>query len=63
MPLFDNKKAAKKSLRDIPEGTTEKEKPKNGVVQWIKNSGHSVKGVFLEWLSEQQLFTVVMKLK
>ena len=59
MPLFDNKKAAKKSLRDIPEGTTEKEKPKNGVVQWIKNSGHSVKGVFLEWLSEQQLFTVV----
>ena len=58
MPLFD-KKAAKKSLRDIPEGTTEKEKPKNGVVQWIKNSGHSVKGVFLEWLSEQQLFTVV----
>lgn len=59
MPLFDNKKTAKKSLRDIPEGTTEKEKPKNGVVQWIKNSGHSVKGVFLEWLSEQQLFTVV----
>lgn len=59
MPLFDNKKAAKKSLRDIPEGTTNEEKPKNGVVQWIKNSGHSVKGVFLEWLSEQQLFTVV----
>lgn len=59
MPLFDNKKAAKKSLRDIPDGTTNEEKPKNGVVQWIKNSGHSVKGVFLEWLSEQQLFTVV----
>ena len=59
MPLFDNKKTTKKSLRDIPEGTTKKEKPKNGVVQWIKNSGHSVKGVFLEWLSEQQLFTVV----
>lgn len=59
MPLFDNKKAAKKSLRDIPEGTTKKEKPKNGIIQWIKNSGHSVKGVFLEWLSEQQLFTVV----
>jgi hypothetical protein len=59
MPLFDNKKTAKKSLRDIPEGTTNEEKPKNGVVQWIKNSGHSVKGVFLEWLSEQQLFTVV----
>lgn len=59
MPLFDNKKTAKKSLRDIPEGTTEKAKPKNDVVQWIKNSGHSVKGVFLEWLSEQQLFTVV----
>ena len=60
MPLFDNKKASKKSLRDIPEGTTE-EKPKKGpgIIQWIKNSGHSVKGVFLEWLSEQQLFTVV----
>ena len=59
MPLFDNKKTAKKSLQDIPEGTAKKEKPKNGIVQWIKNSGHSVKGVFLEWLSEQQLFTVV----
>lgn len=59
MPLFDNTKATKKSLRDIPEGTTEKPKKGPGIVQWIKNSGHSVKGVFLEWLSEQQLFTVV----
>ena len=59
MPLFDNKKASKKSLRDIPEGTTEKPKKGPGIIQWIKNSGHSVKGVFLEWLSEQQLFTVV----
>lgn len=59
MPLFDNKKASKKSLRDIPEGITEKPKKGPGIIQWIKNSGHSVKGVFLEWLSEQQLFTVV----
>lgn len=59
MPLFDNKRASKKSLRDIPEGTTEKPKKGPGIIQWIKNSGHSVKGVFLEWLSEQQLFTVV----
>ena len=41
-----------------------KESPKNegdiiSPEQWIKNSGHSLKGVFLEWLSEQKLFDIV----
>ena len=28
-------------------------------VQWLKNSGHSIKGLFLEWLAEQELFAIV----
>ena len=28
-------------------------------VQWLKNSGHSIKGLFLEWLAEQELFSIV----
>lgn len=41
-----------------------KESPKNNgdnisPEQWIKNSGHSLKGIFLEWLSEQKLFDIV----
>lgn len=41
-----------------------KEAPKNNgddisPEQWIKNSGHSLKGIFLEWLSEQKLFDIV----
>ena len=41
-----------------------KESPKNNgdnisPEQWIKNSGHSLKGIFLEWLSEQKLFDII----
>lgn len=28
-------------------------------VQWLKNSGHSIKGLFLEWLAGQELFAIV----
>ena len=28
-------------------------------IQWLKNSGHSIKGLFLEWLAEQELFAIV----
>ena len=31
----------------------------NKKVQWLKNSGHSIKGLFLEWLAEQELFAIV----
>ena len=43
-----------------PENTTKpkKENDKISAVQWVKNSGHSLKGVFLEWLSEQELFSI-----
>lgn len=44
-----------------PENTTKPKKSGDKItaVQWVKNSGHSLKGVFLEWLSEQQLFSIV----
>nr|DAY42356.1 MAG TPA: hypothetical protein [Caudoviricetes sp.] len=44
-----------------PENTTKPKKTDSKItaVQWVKNSGHSLKGVFLEWLSEQQLFSIV----
>lgn len=44
-----------------PENTTKPKKSDGKItaVQWVKNSGHSLKGVFLEWLSEQQLFSIV----
>lgn len=44
-----------------PENTSKpkKENDKITAVQWVKNSGHSLKGVFLEWLSEQELFSIV----
>lgn len=58
MSIFNKDKSENKKQ---PENTT---KPKsNGdkitAVQWVKNSGHSLKGLFLEWLSEQELFSIV----
>ena len=54
MSLFKKNEAKNNNVPD-------KKKPDDKVsaVQWVKNSGHSLKGLFLEWLSEQQLFSVV----
>lgn len=54
-----NKDKSKNTKR--PENTTNPKKSDSKItaVQWVKNSGHSLKGVFLEWLSEQQLFSIV----
>ena len=56
MSILKSSKNAKE-----PEDTTKPKKSGDKItaVQWVKNSGHSLKGVFLEWLSEQQLFSIV----
>lgn len=54
MSLFKKNEAKN---NDAPEKN--KDSDKVSAVQWVKNSGHSLKGLFLEWLSEQQLFSVV----
>lgn len=54
MSLFKKNEAKN---NDAPEN--KKDSDKVSAVQWVKNSGHSLKGLFLEWLSEQQLFSVV----
>ena len=55
MPLFNKKDKQEQQSDDNSENTTKK----IGMKQWLKNSGHSLKGVFLEWLSEQPLFDIV----
>lgn len=51
MPLLGSKPKPK----EAPKNNGDEVSPE----QWIKNSGHSLKGIFLEWLSEQKLFDIV----
>ena len=51
MPLLGNKPKQKEKPKDNEDNVSPE--------QWIKNSGHSLKGIFLEWLSEQKLFSII----
>ena len=51
MPLLGNKPKQKEKPKDNEDNVSPE--------QWIKNSGHSLKGIFLEWLSEQKLFAII----
>lgn len=51
MPLLGNKPKQKEKLNVNDDNVSPE--------QWIKNSGHSLKGIFLEWLSEQKLFAII----
>ena len=41
------------------EGKEKESKDISPKIKWIKNTGHSLKGIFLEWFSEQPLFEIV----
>lgn len=58
MSIFNKDKSENKGQ---PENTTKPKSDGNKITaaQWVKNSGHSLKGLFLEWLSEQELFSIV----
>ena len=58
MSIFNKDKSENKKQ---PENTTKPKSDGNKITaaQWVKNSGHSLKGLFLEWLSEQELFSIV----
>lgn len=51
MPLLGNKPKQKEATKNNGDDVSPE--------QWIKNSGHSLKGIFLEWLSEQKLFAII----
>lgn len=51
MPLLGNKPKQKEKPKENGDNVSPE--------QWIKNSGHSLKGIFLEWLSEQKLFAII----
>lgn len=51
MPLLGSKPKQKEKPKDNGDNVSPE--------QWIKNTGHSLKGIFLEWLSEQKLFAII----